>query len=60
MLAIDESTSIQDTAQLVIFARELDENFRITEELLSLESRKNTASQDLYERMVNTIVEDAF
>lgn len=35
--------------------RGVDENFRITEELLSLESMKNTTGQDLYECVVNAI-----
>ena len=36
-LALDESTDIEDTAQLLVFIRGIDENFEITEELLSLE-----------------------
>lgn len=59
-LALDESTDIQDTAQLLIFVRGVDENFRITEELLSLEAMKHTTTgQDLYECMVNAIEKSA-
>uniref|UniRef100_A0A0L8HZ71 Uncharacterized protein n=1 Tax=Octopus bimaculoides TaxID=37653 RepID=A0A0L8HZ71_OCTBM len=59
-LAVDESTNIQDTAQLQIFVRGVDENFHITKELLSLESMKNTTtSQDLYECVVNAIEKSA-
>ena len=36
-LALDESTDINDTAQLLIFVRGISENFEITEELLSME-----------------------
>ena len=35
-LALDESTDQSDTAQLVIFIREIDENFNIIEEMLDL------------------------
>ena len=41
-LALDESTDIVDTAQLLIFVRSISENFEITEELLSMESMKDT------------------
>ena len=40
-LALDESTDIDDTAQLLIFVRDISENFEITEELLSVESMKD-------------------
>lgn len=41
---MDESTDISDTAQLLIFIRGVDENFEITEELLSLQSIKGTTT----------------
>ena len=34
-IALDESTDIQDTAQLLIYLRGIDENFEITEKLVS-------------------------
>uniref|UniRef100_UPI0037E96EB7 general transcription factor II-I repeat domain-containing protein 2-like n=1 Tax=Semicossyphus pulcher TaxID=241346 RepID=UPI0037E96EB7 len=42
-IALDESTDISDTAQLLIFIRTVTENFEIGEELLSLESIKDRA-----------------
>ena len=41
-IALDESTDIQDTAQLLTYLRGIDKNFEITEELLSVESLKDT------------------
>ncbi|XP_076130471.1 general transcription factor II-I repeat domain-containing protein 2-like [Alosa pseudoharengus] len=41
-IALDESTDISDTAQLLIFIRTVTENFDIGEELLSMESMKGT------------------
>uniref|UniRef100_A0A8C5CPG7 SPIN-DOC-like zinc-finger domain-containing protein n=1 Tax=Gadus morhua TaxID=8049 RepID=A0A8C5CPG7_GADMO len=40
-IALDESTDISDTAQLLIFIQTVTENFEIGEELLSLESIKD-------------------
>ncbi|XP_077093645.1 general transcription factor II-I repeat domain-containing protein 2B-like [Siphateles boraxobius] len=42
-IALDESTDISDTAQLLIFIRTVTENFDIGEELLSVESMKDTS-----------------
>ena len=39
-LALDESTDQSDTAQLVIFIREIDENFNIIEEMLLKKLKK--------------------
>lgn len=51
-LALDESTDIQDTAQLLIFIRGIDDKFVITEELLSLEHLKDTTTgQDLFDNV---------
>ena len=48
-IALDESNDIQDTAQVLIYIRGIDENFEITEELLSMESLKDTVTgEDLY------------
>ena len=53
-LALDESTDEEDTAQLLIFNREINKNFVITEELLGLESMKNTTTgKDLFEHAVH-------
>ena len=46
-LALDESTDIDDTAQLLIFVRGISENFEITEELLSMESMKDTTTGEV-------------
>lgn len=55
-LALDESTDTQDTAQLMIFIRGIDGDFKITEELLSLESLKNTTTgQDIFETVKNCV-----
>ena len=54
-LALDESTDIDDTAQLLIFVRCISENFEITEELLSMESMKDTTTgKDIFECVENT------
>ncbi|GBO03056.1 General transcription factor II-I repeat domain-containing protein 2A [Araneus ventricosus] len=42
-IAMDESTDINDTAQLVLFIRGVDENFEISEELACMRSLKGTA-----------------
>ena len=56
-IALDESTDIQDTAQLLIYFRGIDENFEITEELLSIESIKDTVSRnDLYSSVINSLI----
>ncbi|XP_053878485.1 general transcription factor II-I repeat domain-containing protein 2A-like [Malaclemys terrapin pileata] len=49
-LALDDSTDIKDTAQLLIFVRGIDDKLEITEEFLSMESMKGTTKgSDLYE-----------
>ena len=54
-LALDESTDIDDTAQLLIFVRGITENFEITEKLLSMESMKDTTTgEDIFECVENT------
>ena len=55
-LALEESTGIKDTAQQLVFIRGFDENFEITEELLSLEHLKDTTTgQDLFESGENCL-----
>ena len=57
-MALDESTDIEDTAQLLVFVRGIDENFEITEELLSLEHLKDTTTgQDLFESDENNCLD---
>ena len=43
-LALDESTDISDTAQLLIFIRGIDDKIVITEEMLSVEHLENTTT----------------
>ena len=47
-LALNESTDIDDTAQLLIFVRGISENFEFTEELLSMESMKDTTTGKIF------------
>ena len=54
-LALDESTDIDDSAQLLIFVRGISEIFEFTEELLSMESMKDTTTgEDIFECVENT------
>ncbi|CAM2112122.1 unnamed protein product [Caretta caretta] len=56
-LALNDSTDIKDTAQLLIFVRGIDDKFEITEEFLSMESMKGTTKgSDLYERVSGCLV----
>ncbi len=49
-LALDESTEISDVAQLSIFIRGIDDNFRIFEELAGLESlHGKSRGSDIFE-----------
>ena len=43
-IAVDESTDVIDTAQLAIFIRGVDGDFNVTEELLSIQSMKDTTT----------------
>lgn len=57
-LALDESTDIKDTAQLLIFLRGIDNNFIVTEELAALHSLKGTTkAEDLFQKVCVTIQE---
>ncbi|CAF4934644.1 unnamed protein product [Pieris macdunnoughi] len=54
--ALDESTNITDTAQLLIFIRGIDDNFGVTEELASMRSLKGTTKgSDIFEEFQETI-----
>lgn len=51
-LALDESTDINDTAQLAIFIRGITTKFDVVEELLDLRSMKGqTTGQDIFEEV---------
>ncbi|KAF7691530.1 General transcription factor II-I repeat domain-containing protein 2A [Cucumispora dikerogammari] len=55
-LALDESTDLQDTAQLLIFIRGINSRFEITEELLGVESLKDTTTiRDLFGAVENCV-----
>jgi len=57
-IALDESTDVLDTAQLLIFIRVIDEDFCITEELLSIsmESFKSTTTgQDIFNSVMQSL-----
>ena len=54
-LALDESADIDNTAQLLIFVRGITRNFEITEELLSMESMKDTTTgKDIFKCVEKT------
>ena len=55
-IALDESTDISDTAQLLIFVRGVDVNFNVTEELLGLSSLKGqTTGKDIFDKLKETV-----
>ncbi|XP_077971735.1 general transcription factor II-I repeat domain-containing protein 2-like [Styela clava] len=55
-IALDESTDVLDTAQLMIFIRGIDKHFCITEELLSMESLKGTTTgHDLFNSVMHSL-----
>ena len=55
-LALDESTDVQDTAQLLVFKRGINTHFELTEELLSHEPLKDTTTgQDLFNAVENCV-----
>ena len=43
-LALDESTDVRDTAQLLIFIHGINDKFQITEELVHLQSLHDTTT----------------
>ena len=55
-LAVDESTDISDTAQLLVFIRGIDDCFKITEELLDVKSLKGTTTgHDLFTALSSSL-----
>lgn len=56
-LAMDESTDVSDTAQLLIFVRGIDENFTVSEELLKMCSiEETTKGKDLFHHLEQAFV----
>ncbi|XP_068602597.1 general transcription factor II-I repeat domain-containing protein 2-like [Brachionichthys hirsutus] len=57
-LALDESTDVQDTAQLLIFIRGVNANFEMCEELAALQSLKGTTTgEDIFGKVCQTMEE---
>jgi hypothetical protein len=57
-LAMDESTDINDTAQLLIFIRGIDDNFEITEELAGMCSMHGrTTGKDIADEVKRCVTE---
>ncbi|XP_069498946.1 general transcription factor II-I repeat domain-containing protein 2-like [Ambystoma mexicanum] len=55
-LALDESNVVRDSAQLLIFIRGTNDNFKVTEELAALQSIKGTTTgEDIYEKVCQTL-----
>ncbi|XP_069481480.1 general transcription factor II-I repeat domain-containing protein 2-like [Ambystoma mexicanum] len=55
-LALDESNDVRDSAQLLIFIRGTNDNFKVTEELAALQSIKGTTTgEDIYEKVCQTL-----
>ncbi|XP_023265197.1 general transcription factor II-I repeat domain-containing protein 2-like [Seriola lalandi dorsalis] len=55
-LALDESTDVQDTAQLLIFIRGVSANFEMYEELAALKSLKGTTTgEDIFCQVCQTM-----
>lgn len=57
-LALDESTDIVDTAQLAIFIRGVDSTLAVTEQMLSLQSMKDTTTGADILREVKHVIEE--
>ena len=56
-LAIDESTDIKDSAQLLIFIRSLSPNFEFCEDLLSMETLStHTRGEDIFGAVKNACI----
>ncbi|XP_069971521.1 general transcription factor II-I repeat domain-containing protein 2 [Penaeus vannamei] len=55
---LDESTDVQDTAQLLIFIRGISANFEMCEELAALQSLKGTTTgEDIFGKVYQTMEE---
>ena len=57
-LALDESTDVSDISQLLIFARTIDEDFVVHEELVKMQSLNNgTRGSDIYASLESVVNE---
>ena len=56
-LALDESTDINDTAQLAVFIRGVTDDFEVREELLDLSSMKSTTTGEVIPKEVLKVSE---
>ncbi|XP_066515342.1 general transcription factor II-I repeat domain-containing protein 2A-like [Hoplias malabaricus] len=55
-VALDESTDITDTAQLAIYVRGVDDNFEVTEELLTvIPMHGQTTAQEIFHQLCDAI-----
>ena len=55
-LALDESTDVTDTAQLLVFVRGVDEEFQTTQELAGLASlHGQTTGQEIFNHVLPII-----
>ena len=55
-IALDESTDIAETSQLLIFIRGINEHLCITEALLSMESLKDTTTElDIFDSALHSL-----
>ena len=52
---MDKSNSTTNTAQLLIFIRDIDAKFRITEELCSLQSLKSTTDKNIFSEVTTVL-----
>uniref|UniRef100_A0A8C0H4B2 HAT C-terminal dimerisation domain-containing protein n=1 Tax=Chelonoidis abingdonii TaxID=106734 RepID=A0A8C0H4B2_CHEAB len=57
-ITLDESTNLTDSAQLAIFVRGVDENFAVTEELLSLSTmRARTMASEIFHCLTEALAQ---
>ncbi|CAN7943134.1 unnamed protein product, partial [Ixodes pacificus] len=57
-LALDESTDVCDTSQLLVFIRGVDSEFNVTEELASVHSMHGTVTrEDIFKELEKTVSE---
>ena len=56
-ITFDQSTDLQDTAQLLVYIKGINENFEITEELLSMKSLKDPNTiKDLFNSAIDSLI----
>ena len=55
-MALDESTDVNDYAQLAIFVRGVNNQFEVTEELLCVKTMQaRTTAKDVFEQLCDAI-----